>query len=720
MSRRTNPGRHPPSRSSQSPPSNQQQQNTPVYLTQMPPASFGGGPITFPEIQTSNLPQTQTFGNSVQGNASSSSQPLSPQRQAPPLSRSSPSSRNSSTPTRPKPIPLHKLRKAVKLYTEYELAKKLEQQQPTPIYSGGQLNVPAPGSSRSAPTGTGSRAFPASRTNSAYGGTPDPSSIIDFVDNDGNTSPDGRVHEGRSVYNGRTIRQRSRRQLTPAERAKAALIRHLVACSDCHGRSVSCQVEHHDVAAILRERRRLENQGMASTVRRPHSRSQPPLQRPVTTISHASSHDPMRSVSTGQIPEGVGMTNLFIGLGENDHFLHTTSPTSASDPQSPSHFPDLLTGIQARETGQLPFGAPNSLELTRLGLQINAPVTGYRDGALFVIGVQRPQGFACAFNSSEGECLQFSEDPEMLQIHFELQHFPFTRIDPAHRYVCGNCGNFSNLPVNLCLACRRELTCETRIYGRYINTSLDEPFTTDDQGPFPPFSPNTHDFLGSGFDFQNNQSMNHGNGMGSGDNGNMNQGGGFSYDSNNQFQSSNTHGGSNGNSNSSRNSQAGDFQFQANQFSINAVVEGSFDYFHAKGRQKLHRHRLLAITLIISALFIFQAYSWIITKAQTATDMSCVGFGSMLVSFVGSYAYWTIKDSLSLKNESVSYSYHSASSIYLLIILSLSALLLPISQLCRSAVTIRPENAILNPRYLCVSLTTHNETMKLRINENTT
>ncbi|KAH8594116.1 hypothetical protein B0O99DRAFT_189002 [Bisporella sp. PMI_857] len=132
-------------------------------------------------------------------------------------------------------------KKAAHLYHLYKKACLLEQSQQsqTQIYAAGQIYVPPPATSRSAPSRP-SKHYSASVSASIFGGSvfggTDPSSVIDFT---GDGSPDSAIgKEGKSVYDGKLVKERRRRNLTPKEKAKAALIRHLKACKSCKERSV--------------------------------------------------------------------------------------------------------------------------------------------------------------------------------------------------------------------------------------------------------------------------------------------------------------------------------------------------------------------------------------------------------------------------------------------------------------------------------------------------
>ena len=209
----------------QSPSPSQQQPPSPspmLFGTQNMAGDMHAG---FPMIDTTQrMPSYSTSGTD------------SP-RTSQPTQRSSASTRQTATPARPKPI--KNLKEAAKLYKNYKMACKQEQELPR-RYDTGQLNVPAPATSRSAPSRTPSRLHTASRSTSVQGGATDPSTVIDFAGEDSAASAIGRGSvEGRSVYDGTAVKGRVRRKLTPVERAKAALIRYLHACSSCHARSVS-------------------------------------------------------------------------------------------------------------------------------------------------------------------------------------------------------------------------------------------------------------------------------------------------------------------------------------------------------------------------------------------------------------------------------------------------------------------------------------------------
>ncbi|KAH8671902.1 hypothetical protein BGZ60DRAFT_22954 [Tricladium varicosporioides] len=124
-------------------------------------------------------------------------------------------------PTYPIPIPPEKLAKALKLYISYGLEEGLEiKQASTDQY---YLDVRPPSNAHKTTTVSGS------------------SGISSLPSSD-------------EVFDGKKVKPRSRKRLSPKSRAKAALIRCLGSCSVCRSRRVRCPLEHHDIENLERER----------------------------------------------------------------------------------------------------------------------------------------------------------------------------------------------------------------------------------------------------------------------------------------------------------------------------------------------------------------------------------------------------------------------------------------------------------------------------------
>ena len=159
---------------------------------------------------------------------------------APPVQQglsSSPPQQTLPYPIYPIPIPSEKLPKALKLYTRYRLEEGLAQrvQQPGQTYGGSLLS---PATAQSITSRTSSRRYTPSVSTSAYEGVTDLSSLVSF---NGEESPSSATANGGTelmTFDGKKIKQRTRKPLSPTAKAKAALIRYLESCWVCRSRRV--------------------------------------------------------------------------------------------------------------------------------------------------------------------------------------------------------------------------------------------------------------------------------------------------------------------------------------------------------------------------------------------------------------------------------------------------------------------------------------------------
>lgn len=94
----------------------------------------------------------------------------------------------------------------------------------------------------------------------------------------------------------------------------------------------------------------------------------------------------------------------------------------------------------------------------------------HQHGAMFPIGVWRGGFWTCQV------CNELTNTDEELQVHFERLHFPYTRIDPAYRYVCSSCNHISDSHFTTTCSLCPGLHIEPWIYGNYI---IDAPFKPD-------------------------------------------------------------------------------------------------------------------------------------------------------------------------------------------------------------------------------------------------
>jgi hypothetical protein len=125
-------------------------------------------------------------------------------------------------------IPPEKLSKAVELYTTFVLGQTLKKDDN--VSHDGYILSP-PESSRT------------SRAPLSPPGSSRHRSVVSF-----GQSPE----EGMPLtsFYGKKVKLRTRKRLSPAARAKAALVRHLGSCQPCQIRRVPCPLDHHDIQTL--------------------------------------------------------------------------------------------------------------------------------------------------------------------------------------------------------------------------------------------------------------------------------------------------------------------------------------------------------------------------------------------------------------------------------------------------------------------------------------
>ena len=146
-------------------------------------------------------------------------------------------------PTYPIPVPPEKLAKAVKLYTRYRLEEGLAQrvQQPGQSYGGSLLS---PVTAQSITSRTSSRRYTPSVSTSTYDGVTDLSSLVSFNGEESPSSATAHASTELTTFDGKKIKQRTRKPLSPTAKAKAALIRYLESCWVCRSRRVPVSLTH--------------------------------------------------------------------------------------------------------------------------------------------------------------------------------------------------------------------------------------------------------------------------------------------------------------------------------------------------------------------------------------------------------------------------------------------------------------------------------------------
>lgn len=256
---------------------------------------------------------------------------------------------------------------------------------------------------------------------------------------------------------------------------------------------------------------------------------------------------------------------------------------------------------------------------------------------MVAIGVYRSGFFHC--QHLDGLCQQFFDDAELLQLHFEIFHFAFTRIDPPVRYICSADACMNESTSGPCFNCRSHNTIEPWIYGHYIRPSSSHRHSPDAQpvqgfdALQPPFS--SYSFPSPTTQWETDI----------GDFTDFNDSGNFT------FQNGNAYDGSPYDYDASQGSDNGG-QSPANIFGGARFSSRGYDcasLMSIERPQKFHRRYLtLGFCLILIAIASFSfVHNWILSKAQTAfvlavnailSHLPFVGFISMLTSFTTCYS----------------------------------------------------------------------------------
>lgn len=97
---------------------------------------------------------------------------------------------------------------------------------------------------------------------------------------------------------------------------------------------------------------------------------------------------------------------------------------------------------------------------------------------MVAIGVRRGY-FYC--QHLDGLCQEYFDNSDALQTHFEITHFPFTRINPAHRLLCSVCHCLNNFSTGPCSQCGARGSIELWVYGHFIRIPSCQRYDPDTQ-----------------------------------------------------------------------------------------------------------------------------------------------------------------------------------------------------------------------------------------------
>jgi hypothetical protein len=209
-------------------------------------------------------------------------------------------------------------------------------------------------------------------------------------------------------------------------------------------------LEHHDIAS-------LEQLWKASEGHR-----SPPPRKASSSGSNTSQRTTTFTALKQENESNASQSDALAGIGGNLELLEDYPKFDTTlDIQSPS-------GIE-EQRARIPAPARINLVAPNLAVLDPNPYSSYQNGQMVAIGVYRSGFFHC--QHLDGLCQQFFDDAELLQLHFEIFHFAFTRIDPPTRYICSADACMNESTSGPCFNCGSHNTIEPWIYGHYMRSS---------------------------------------------------------------------------------------------------------------------------------------------------------------------------------------------------------------------------------------------------------
>jgi len=359
----------------------------------------------------------------------------------------------------------------------------------------------------------------------------------------------------------------------------------------------------------------------------PKEEARPEPQPSPLSAASSSSQRTARSVTKQEPAPSTAVADDFLGMGAqldlpNNMDFDTLDVDILSPGQGGSYD---NTQAERPPPATLDFLAPD------LPIVNPNPYATFIHGSLFSLGCLRDGLFKCEHLQI---CPQRFNTADELQQHFALAHFEFTRIDPAHRYICRICNRTSLYPTDAC-ACETPDpdTVELWICGHFIKRiwfQRDNSDGTDFQG----YQPGSNYFDSPSFGGANvggpwNPNTNNRGSFGGGYNqGPFNHQGGYGRTANRSFGRDNSNG-----------SGSGSNQYRGNFLGTRQrAFDGhySFQIWCLKAQEKsCYVKPLVLVVLLFTIIFAF-SHDWIITKAQTAIPGATAGISPHLpvVGFV--------------------------------------------------------------------------------------
>ena len=342
----------------------------------------------------------------------------------------------------------------------------------------------------------------------------------------------------------------------------------------------------------------------------PKEEPRPEPQPSPLSAASSSSQRTARSVTKQEPASSTAVSDDFLGIGAQLPDL----PDMDFDTQLDM---DILSAGQGEnyDNTQAERPPPATLDFLAPDLPIvnPNPYATFLHGALFSLGCLRGNLFHCQHLQI---CPQRFNTAEELQQHFASAHFEFTRIDPAHRYICSICNRTSLFSADACTCQTPDPeTVELWICGHFIKRpwfQRDNSDGTDFQG----YQPGSNFFDSPSFGGPNaggpwDPNMNNRGNFGGVNQGPFNYQGGYGRTGNQSFGWDNSNG-----------SGSGSNQYQRNFLGTRQrAFDGqyTFQIWCSKAQQKSWAMKPLLLTLLLLFTVIFGlSHDWMIAKTRTA------------------------------------------------------------------------------------------------------
>jgi hypothetical protein len=136
-------------------------------------------------------------------------------------------------------------------------------------------------------------------------------------------------------FSGKKVNPRTRKRLSPAARAKAALVRYLGSCQPCRVRRVPCPLDHHDIQALelLLTIETLPSLSLSKPVE-PKSNLIGLEEHPLALSETEQNHEPSQSSLISRTQHG-SRPEASLGLGQNPELLQRINVLSNEDVNLP-------------------------------------------------------------------------------------------------------------------------------------------------------------------------------------------------------------------------------------------------------------------------------------------------------------------------------------------------------------------------------------------------